>query len=106
MSLHRARLKNHTFALCSKNFPLALSGQQFSAKRFAIVGCHENVTQAAEVAAEVKANRTEKEKVVCIELSQLAETAALSIPLARFGKIVRAATNQKVGSSNLSGCTT
>jgi hypothetical protein len=49
------------------------------------------------VAAEVRANRTKKEKVIRVELSRLAETAALDIPLARFGKIVRAATKQKVG---------
>jgi hypothetical protein len=40
---------------------------------------------------------------VCGNLPQLAEYVRLATPLARFGKIVRTATNQKVGSSNLSG---
>ncbi|HXN65063.1 MAG TPA: GIY-YIG nuclease family protein [Candidatus Acidoferrales bacterium] len=53
--------------------------------------------------AEVKANGTQKEKVVCVGLSQLAEIAALDTPLARFSEFVRAASNQRVGSSNLSG---
>src|SRR5258708_4292742 len=44
-----------------------------------------------------------KEKVVCGNLSQLAESVRLATPLARFGKIVRTASKQRVGSSNLPG---
>ncbi len=47
-----------------------------------------------------------KEKVSCWNLPQLADSVRLATPLARFGKVVRTATNQKVGSSNLSGRTT
>jgi hypothetical protein len=47
-----------------------------------------------------------KEKAVCGDLFQLAEFARLATPLARFGKADRAATNQKVGSSNPPGRTT
>jgi hypothetical protein len=36
-----------------------------------------------------------KEKVVCVELPQLAETAPLVPPLARFGKSVRSASKQR-----------
>jgi hypothetical protein len=46
-----------------------------------------------------------KEKAVCGDLFQLAEFARLATPLARFGKVDRAATNQKVGSSNPPGRT-
>ena len=38
-----------------------------------------------------------------MNLRQLADSVRLATPLARFGKVVRTATNQKVGSSNLSG---
>jgi hypothetical protein len=47
-----------------------------------------------------------KEKMVCGDLFQLAEFARLATPLARFGKVDRAATNQKAGSSNPPGRTT
>src|ERR1700746_886678 len=46
---------------------------------------------------------TRKEKVSCWNLPQLADSVRLATPLARFGKVVRTATNQRVGSSNLSG---
>src|SRR6267143_1381623 len=44
-----------------------------------------------------------KEKVVCGNLSQLADSVRLATPLARFGKIVRTASKQRVGSSSLPG---
>ena len=44
-----------------------------------------------------------KEKVVCENLPQLADFVRLATPLARFGKVDRTATNQKVGSSNPPG---
>jgi len=47
-----------------------------------------------------------KEKADCTELPQLAESVRLATPLARFGKIGRTATNQKVGSSSPPGRTT
>ena len=46
-----------------------------------------------------------KEKVVCENLPQLADFVRLATPLARFGKVDRTATNQKVGSSNPPGRT-
>jgi hypothetical protein len=46
-----------------------------------------------------------KEKMVCGNLPQLAESVRLATPLARFGKVDRAATNQKVGSSSPPGRT-
>jgi hypothetical protein len=45
------------------------------------------------------------EKVVCENLPQLADSFRLAAPLARFGKVGRTATNQKVGSSNPPGRT-
>jgi hypothetical protein len=50
--------------------------------------------------------RRKKEKADCTELPQLAESVRLATPLARFGKIGRTATNQKVGSSSPPGRTT
>ncbi|SRR5260370_20353572 len=47
-----------------------------------------------------------KEKVDCGNLPQLADFARLATPLARFDKVDRTATNQKVGSSNPPGRTT
>jgi hypothetical protein len=44
-----------------------------------------------------------EEKVVCGKLPQLADFVRLATPLARFGKVDRTATNQKVGSSNPPG---
>ena len=44
-----------------------------------------------------------KEKVGCGNLPQLAEFVRLATPLARFGKVVRTASKQRVGSSNLPG---
>jgi hypothetical protein len=44
-----------------------------------------------------------KEKVVCGSLPQLADFVRLAIPLARFGKIVRTASKQRVASSSLAG---
>src|SRR6267143_7222749 len=44
-----------------------------------------------------------KEKVVYGNLLQLAESVRLATPLARFGKVVRTASKQRVGSSNLPG---
>jgi hypothetical protein len=41
-----------------------------------------------------------KEKVSCQGLSQLTDFAPLAPALARFGRVGREATNQKVGSSN------
>jgi hypothetical protein len=41
----------------------------------------------------------------CGNLPQLADSVRLATPLARFGKVDRAATNQKVGSSNPPGRT-
>ena len=38
-----------------------------------------------------------KEKVGCGNLPQLADSVRLATPLARFGKVGRTATNQKVG---------
>jgi hypothetical protein len=46
-----------------------------------------------------------KEKMVCGDLFQLADFVRLATPLARFGKVDRAAKNQKVGSSNPPGRT-
>jgi hypothetical protein len=43
--------------------------------------------------------------VVCGNLPQLADFVRLATPLARFGKVDRTATNQKVGSSNPPGRT-
>jgi hypothetical protein len=43
--------------------------------------------------------------MVCGDLFQLADFARLATPLARFGKVDRAATNQEVGSSNPPGRT-
>src|SRR6266446_1767456 len=44
-----------------------------------------------------------KEKVGCGNLPQLVEFVRLATPLARFGKVVRTASKQRVGSSNLPG---
>src|SRR5467141_339474 len=44
-----------------------------------------------------------KEKVSCGELPELAETARLATPLARFGKVGRAASKQKVAGSSPAG---
>ena len=44
-----------------------------------------------------------KEKAGCGNLPQLAEFVRLATPLARFGKVVRTASKQGVGSSNLPG---
>ena len=44
-----------------------------------------------------------KEKVVCGNLPQLAESARLATPLARFGKVDRTASKQGVASSSLAG---
>ena len=44
-----------------------------------------------------------KEKAGCGNLPQLAEFVRLATPLARFGKVVRTASNQRVGSSSLPG---
>ena len=41
--------------------------------------------------------------MVCGNLPQLADFVRLATPLARFGKIVRTASKQRVGSSNLPG---
>ena len=43
--------------------------------------------------------------MVCGNLPQLADFVRLATPLARFGKVDRTATNQKVGSSNPPGRT-
>src|SRR6266576_850294 len=45
-----------------------------------------------------------KEKVVCGNLYQPADSVRLATPLARFGKVVRTASKQRVGSSSLPGC--
>jgi hypothetical protein len=47
-----------------------------------------------------------KEKVSCQGLPQLTDFAPLAPALARFGRVGREATNQKVGSSNPPGRTT
>ena len=47
-----------------------------------------------------------KEKMSCQGLSQLTDFASLASALARFGKVGREATNQKVGSSSPPGRTT
>ncbi len=47
--------------------------------------------------------RQMKEKMVCGNLPQLAEFVRLATPLARFGKVVRTASKQRVGSSSLPG---
>src|SRR6267143_5818148 len=47
-----------------------------------------------------------KEKADCGNSPQLAESVRLATPLARFGKAVRTASKQRVGSSNLPGRTT
>src|SRR6266480_5100187 len=44
-----------------------------------------------------------KEKVVCGNLYQLADSVRLATPLARFGKVVRTASKQGVASSSLAG---
>src|ERR1700741_4686598 len=44
---------------------------------------------------------TIKEKAACSDLPQLAESVRLATPLARFDKIVRTASKQRVGSSSL-----
>src|SRR5258708_29479996 len=44
-----------------------------------------------------------KEKAGCGNLPQLAEFVRLATPLARFGKVVRTASKQRVGSSSLPG---
>jgi hypothetical protein len=44
-----------------------------------------------------------KEKVVCRNLPQLAESARLATPLARFGKVDRTASKQGVASPSLAG---
>src|SRR6267143_492276 len=44
-----------------------------------------------------------KEKADCGNSPQLAESVRLATPLARFGKAVRTASKQRVGSSNLPG---
>src|SRR5205823_15073359 len=44
-----------------------------------------------------------KEKVVCGNLYQLADSVRLATPLARFGKVVRTASRQGVASSSLAG---
>src|SRR5260370_23992610 len=41
-----------------------------------------------------------KEKAGCGNLPQLAESVRLATPLARFGKVVRTASNRNVGGSN------
>src|SRR5260370_25798701 len=47
-----------------------------------------------------------KEQAGRVKLPRFAEFARLASPLARFGKVDRTATNQKVGSSNPPGRTT
>jgi hypothetical protein len=44
-----------------------------------------------------------KEKAGCRNLPQVADSVRLATPLARFGKVDRTASNQRVGSSSLSG---
>src|SRR5204862_3782064 len=44
-----------------------------------------------------------KEKVVCGNLYQPADSVRLATPLARFGKVGRTASKQRVGSSSLPG---
>jgi hypothetical protein len=46
-----------------------------------------------------------KEKMSCQGSSQVTDFASLASALARFGKVGREATNQKVGSSNPPGRT-
>src|SRR5690348_6993961 len=44
-----------------------------------------------------------KKKVACGNLYQLVDSVRLANPLARFGKVVRTASKQRVGGSNPSG---
>jgi hypothetical protein len=44
-----------------------------------------------------------KEKVVCRNVPQLAESVRLATPLARFGKVDQTASKQRVASSSLAG---
>ena len=59
--------------------------------------------KARKTAAKAKKIGENEGESVCVDLSQLAETARLATPLARFGKSVRGASKQRVGSSSLPG---
>ena len=66
--------------------------------------CHENVTQSAEGGGKKCGKRQQrKEKVSCWNLPQLADSVRLATPLARFGKVDRTASKQRVGGSSPSG---
>ncbi len=76
-------------------------------KQLLAFSCHETVTLGVASGGNSQTKREEgRRKWSCQGSSQVTDFASLASALARFGKVGREATNQKVGSSSPPGRTT